>query len=566
MAERKRKAEQLANAEHTWRDEGSKTSQNVRKGGNGKAGINACTVHDFAIALLAFQQNLADSDLDKAAVAKMLEPAKFAPKQLATEHDDLSSEDIPSMEEVSPDELKIMLKKYLGIEVSKTGASRKNIKNLREATQAELNGRPSWADLREALIDVSIQFSIIVLLPALVVVFVASYGQMIYSTGQGAANNALTMTEFLLTPHRIKGLDAEKPTGMWTLDNDSGEGRGSYAWAYSMYFAAAFYAGGFILRLSHSYLEPGKSVFRTIFWKIMAVVLTVFVWAFCIWVSLAAIWLMFAAILNPEANLVKGVILVTVVTVVSKLASRLYALKGKVIAAVFNRLNELLNGKVKVFLDNNPDVAANVAESADGRSADDIPMEEIFAILDNNNSNTLTFDEFNDLFNMLEMNIPLHEQQRMFEFADVNGNGTIDMAEFEMAWQYLKEDVCDKMIRQLGLADGDIFRNVAALLLLFVICIPLFLMMIALWDNSSSFVSVIHSLFVGSTGIFANSKKAKAEADDGKVNGMTSALDSAMQSLGENSKHAITTAATGGTAEAVGSAFGFTEAADQVAF
>ena len=188
-------------------------------------------------------------------------------------------------------------------------------------------------------------------------------------------------------------------------------------------------------------------------------------------------------------------------------------------------------------------------------------MDEIFAILDENSSNNLCFDEFNDLFDLLEMHIPLNEQRRMFQFADVNSNGSISMDEFEQAWSYLKDGVVLTLIKRLGLDDGDILRNVAILLGFFCMCIPLFLAMIALWDNTTSFVSVIHSLFIGATGILANGKKAKAEAKDGNVRGMEDSIDSVLKGFGETTTGAVTTTVqTGGVnagAAVIGAGFGF---------
>lgn len=271
--------------------------------------------------------------------------------------------------------------------------------------------------------------------------------------------------------------------------------------------------------------------------------------------------LMFSAILDPAANLVKGVILVMVVTVIAKLATRLFALKSKVMECVYKRLDSLLHDKVAQFMLRNPGVAAQVADKADEHDSKELPMDEIFAILDENSSNNLCFDEFNDLFDLLEMHIPLNEQRRMFQFADVNSNGSISMDEFEQAWSYLKDGVVLTLIKRLGLDDGDILRNVAILLGFFCMCIPLFLAMIALWDNTTSFVSVIHSLFIGATGILANGKKAKAEAKDGNVRGMEDSIDSVLKGFGETTTGAVTTTVqTGGVnagAAVIGAGFGF---------
>jgi hypothetical protein len=129
------------------------------------------------------------------------------------------------------------------------------------------------------------------------------------------------------------------------------------------------------------------------------------------------------------------------------------------------------------------------------------------------------------------MDIPLDMQQRMFQFADFDNSGAIEESEFEVAWNYLKDNCADTLVQRLGLDDGAIFRAVLTVITFFVISIPLFIAMIALWGNNNSFVNVIHSFFVGTLGIFANRKKASEGA--GTNTKMKSTIDNMMKNLGD---------------------------------
>ena len=246
-----------------------------------------------------------------------------------------------------------------------------------------------------------------------------------------------------------------------------------------------------------------------------------------------AIWIGFSAVLDPETNLVKGVILVVVVTVVTNAASKLYALRGKVVSTVATRMDKLLKMKIIAYIEAHPEAADRIGGDIDPQDTRDLPLGDIFAILDKSGDTTLDFEEFVSLFEVLEMHIPLQQQQRMFKFADIDNSGSIGLEEFEVAWAYLKDNVTDSMISRLGLDDPSILRNVGLLLVFFAINIPLFLLMIGLWETSNSFVSVVHSLFIGLTGILANRKKAKADAGGGVVTGMDEEIDNAMSNFGE---------------------------------
>ena len=87
--------------------------------------------------------------------------------------------------------------------------------------------------------------------------------------------------------------------------------------------------------------------------------------------------------------------------------------------------------------------------------------------------------------------------------------GKMSTVEFQKSWDYLRETVAQVMMVKMGLDDSSIIKHITYFLVIFMICIPLFLLMIALWDQSSSFVSVTQSFFIGATGVFASNRTDK---------------------------------------------------------
>lgn len=281
---------------------------NVVHHGAGKQ-RHVSTLADFATYLLEFQRILEDAQIDKAALVSMMKGSNFKPAQMDAEVVG-QSELLPTMKTMAPDELAGLLKEALGIEVSKGQASRKTISNVRLAWESELEGFPSWADFKEACIDVATQMTVLVVLPCALFMLVAAYGQGIYAMTNGAASRPLSSVEYLLGVNfiakdeqlNISGVPANYAEVGWTTNQD---GRGSLLWADWMYFISLAYGIFWVVRLTYSYYGPKNSVARRVVFKSFAIALTVVVWVFCIWVAMGAIWLMFSAILDPEANLVR---------------------------------------------------------------------------------------------------------------------------------------------------------------------------------------------------------------------------------------------------------------------
>ena len=62
------------------------------------------------------------------------------------------------------------------------------------------------------------------------------------------------------------------------------------------------------------------------------------------------------------------------------------------------------------------------------------------------------------------------------------------------------------MADDVGLSDKDILLAVAGIVALFAVSLPFLFVSIRLWKNSSNFSTVVYTLFVGSTGLFANAR------------------------------------------------------------
>jgi hypothetical protein len=143
-------------------------------------------------------------------------------------------------------------------------------------------------------------------------------------------------------------------------------------------------------------------------------------------------------------------------------------------------------------------------------------------------ANSFNPDQFRLAFTHLGIMLPPEQVERTFQYCDFDNNGFVSAAEFEHGWKYVYSYIENGLLIQLGLDEASILRAILWMLAFFAICIPMFLLMIGLWSNTSSFVSVTQSFFIGLTGLVSSTRKQSSEDAKGNVKGLKSAVQRVM--------------------------------------
>ena len=125
---------------------------------------------------------------------------------------------------------------------------------------------------------------------------------------------------------------------------------------------------------------------------------------------------------------------------------------------------------------------------------------------------------------------------RLRRFADEDNTGDILADEFQNAWSYLKDDLAEQMLVKMGLDQKTILRRIASILTFFALLIPFFFLLMAIWNNSSSFISVIYSLFLSGAGVAQVARHRREVTSDGKVKGFESSMDGMLNSVSAKGK------------------------------
>ena len=140
---------------------------------------------------------------------------------------------------------------------------------------------------------------------------------------------------------------------------------------------------------------------------------------------------------------------------------------------------------------------------------------EIFEAL-NVDGDGLSHEEFEKLFELLDLNISQQQRDQLFAYVDSNADDNISEQEFVQGWQKLVEAFADEILESEGLSQMNIFILVGLFISLLGLVLAFVLMALAAWGYaapSSIFSSVVQSGFVGGLGGATPGLRSKGKAE-----------------------------------------------------
>lgn len=354
--------------------------------------------------------------------------------------------------------------------------------------------------MKEVFIDTFIHL-FYVLAPAIFLLFVAFEAQFVYARTDGIVNTD-TVDQSNINSLSIKHHDRY------------------YTTSFMIIVAAVT---GTIITLTsilYSYIVWAQDKFiNVIFRRLMGFGIAVYYLFVLTFIIMVLMWVLVAAILEPGINLVNGVAILTVLLTVYRVGQRLVILRRNVRDEIHDNLTVVMNDNINKtwrMLQDKKGATNIVAAYHDTKKKDTITLENIFDLLDKQEAGEvghgqLDFDEFSELFDYLGFNINETLERNMFAFADVMNTGSISKAEFDTCASYLQEVIADKVEARLHLSNGDIMVAVIAVISIFILVLPFLFITIQLYSNQDNFATVIHSLVIGLTGVFAGSRGTRIE-------------------------------------------------------
>ena len=355
--------------------------------------------------------------------------------------------------------------------------------------------------IKEAVIDAFIQL-LYVCAPGILIISVAYQAQLTFARTTGVVESKVV--DF--SNFASHGVMAKEQYFYW-----------SYIWLTTMITGTAVLWAGITYA---TVIGKSRNLFSRVFYTCVGYVSAAYYLFFWFYASTAVLWQILVAVLNPDVNLVNGVVILTVVASMYAITVRMLGLRKRVLDAIDNNLDDVLNKNIartwttlqksdKFLVENDEPIKSvtieNIFDAIDADEEGDDGFEK------------LDFNEFRKLFKFIGFEIDPVLEKSMFAFADVDGAGLISKSEFDRTWEYLREIIGEKVISRLHLTEGDIMLAIGFALVLFFITFPFLLLAIKLYSNQGTFTTVIHSMTIGVVGIFTSKRGAHDPAEEPSI-------------------------------------------------
>lgn len=486
---------------------------------------------DFMVALLTFDNLIETSSpaIQFPEAKELLRSAAYlvgGEGKISIESVDFRGDDRMTKFRDMPVEEHIAQLERMGLHVSvHTHTMRRTVGNLRARTQSELVAQTfTVGTVQMIVVDVFVQLTCLVAVPFCSIMGLGAWVQSLYANSIGAGSNPLSLEEYYFETD--------------TILDQLGQERGIYIGTSVLSFYGLYVCVFIACRLVYGYLEPRDSLLRTIIRKGVGVVLAGTAVLFIAWACLFVIWLLFAGLINPVRNLAQAAAVIVFVGAISITWTHLRALSKDIDKEADSALNTLLKDSTISFIEEkrsgHPKKEAWLEELQGENQSEEVAYDVIMDVFDMGDDHKLSFEEFSNLLDTLKISVDYNMRQKMFQFADMDNSKEMDNSEFETAWQYLKEDLTDLLKQKNHLDDESILKICGGILIFFLLFFPFFFLAIALWQNSSSFTSVIHSMFMTGMGAQQVVKNRRPTAADGKVKGLSDSIKKMVTSMSIN--------------------------------
>ena len=298
----------------------------------------------------------------------------------------------------------------------------------------------SWYGM-EAL-TVFIHLLVLLIPPILVMVYAMD---MQYTHGQtmaGTEERPLSVYDFSSFPPRL-------------------EGRSIVFIVRLVLLFVATYVGLTLLRLLIRYMALPPGIFRLAVRKAYAAVLILTLFSVLTWLGLVLTWFVLAAALDPIRFLpyAGGAIAAVAVVVVTwgKLQKAAVILRKRMKQAFKDHLNKVVSAAKKALeqtekLERQKEVghlkkrrttaagAATAGAAGAGEEKEEtFDVEDVFSLINADGDSVISKDEFDSLFDKLQLNVSQQKRSQMYAYCDRDGSGFIDQAEFVESWKYLED-------------------------------------------------------------------------------------------------------------------------------
>jgi len=164
------------------------------------------------------------------------------------------------------------------------------------------------------------------------------------------------------------------------------------------------------------------------------------------------------------------------------------------------------------------DPKASAARRAADKAADKAALEpaDVYAIIagPENADSGINMEEFEGLFEKLDLGLSHARREQLFAYMDISGNGKIDQKEFTEGWEFLTKLLVDEAVDQAGVSEGQITVIVVGLLLWLAFLFAFIFVALQGWFAYGGFESAVQSMMISTAGFATMRMRRRSPAED----------------------------------------------------
>lgn len=380
-------------------------------------------------------------------------------------------------------------------------------------------------------VDVILHFTVLMILPS-ILMYRSLEMQYVYS--------------YTMAPIGVDETEISPPVMWYNLINSKGyDGLYMLPLVTVIMVESLVYLGLAILRMSIDYLELGDDlcfgIFGRPFRMAFGYLLHFQMWLFGIYIGLAVTWSLLAALLNPEVYLVHGVAATCGIVIIVLTYKQMMFAANVFRSCVTDALNDQMKTAVQKTLQaasKKGDFGRDGSLFAHGDGADgdltgdgQFDARDLFHILNQDGDDTLSIEEFKNLFTALQIDISQEKQDMLLAVCDLDCSGTIDEEEFANAWDYFHDVFLEEAADAAGLSGYHIVVTVVLAGLILVLMFVFIFLAISAWSNEGNFATTIRSLILTFVGGSVNFLRPRTDIESGDPKKTKEQVDASLSIL-----------------------------------
>lgn len=412
-----------------------------------------------------------------------------------------------------------------GVQVT-AKAQHREIRGVRRKTLREIAGdRLPWVLVFELILEALVSV-MVVMLPALLVIGVAVLSQDVWSLTVGL--DATPVVEIVALPSAPVDDDYYLPVQVVIIAGlimlslvlmMLALSHFDFYTAYAREYRAAPPTSG---STSVNTADAPGSATATVLEELWGVIARLFGWSyfvlifmFYVYSACAILWIFAAVFVDPTKNLMIFATVILAFVIARFIYAQVTESNQRIRRYVYEALDDKLEAYIKRKL-------KKITKATGGNLSD---------LIDGNPTLANLFDAYRDALDKVNENVPLIKpeyfaflddlgfkitvptKERMFAFADVDGNGAIEIDELQSTWEYFKEMMYERTAARLGLTELQLIGIIFGAVTGFVLFATFVILVIEAFAKADSFSAVIGTIILGVTQIIVLVNRVRAAAE-----------------------------------------------------